>query len=168
MADRYDDLNPLALTTTLRSLRRRFDDATGPVRSDDELLAKADRPGPEGSSLVEILDHTLRAVAVLAAEATRISTHVDPVSPAEAFDPSSWTAGDAPTATLREATDVIAATADELADLLDRQEPDGWNRTATLTGGGTIRLIDVVRSVVRQAVEGLRRAERTVAWMQEG
>ncbi len=167
MADRYDQLNPNALTTTLRSLRRRFDAVSGPVRSDDDLLAKADRPGPEGSSLVDILDHTLRAVAVLAAEATRICTHVDPVSPAQAFDPATWAAGEAPTATLRESSEVVAATADELADLLDRQEPDGWNRTAAITGGGTIRLIDVVRSLVREAVEGLRRAERQLEWMQQ-
>jgi hypothetical protein len=160
MADRYDELTPNNLVVTLRSLRRRFDSVSGAVRSDPKLLDRADLPGADGDSLIDIFDRTMRAVSMLGGEATRICTHTEPVVTSAAFDPTSWIAESGHRATLRESTDVIATTAEELADLLERQEPTGWLRTAERTGGGQVDLITVVRSIVRQAIEGLRRAER--------
>ncbi|MEZ5230815.1 MAG: hypothetical protein R2710_30325 [Acidimicrobiales bacterium] len=166
MADRYDALTPTNLIATLRSFERRYGAVTGPMRSDPELLARADAPGPDGDSMVDLCNRALRAVSMLGAEAERIATHVDPVSPAAAFDPETWADGSAPVATMAEATDVIASTANQLADRLDGLQSDEWNRTTTITGGGSMSLIDVVRAIAREGVETLRRAERQLEWLQ--
>ncbi len=165
MADRYDSLTPTNLVATLRSFERRFGAVTGPMRSDPELLARADTPGPDGQSMVSLSNRALRAVSMLAAEAERIATHVDPVCLAESFDEASWTDGSVPAATMTEATDVIGRSANELADRLDALQPDEWARTASITGGGSIRLIDVVQSIAREGIETLRAAERQLDWL---
>ncbi len=166
MADRYDALTPTNLLATLRSFERRYGAVVGTVRSDPELLGRADTPGPEGDSMVSLCNRAMRAVSMLGAEAERIATHVEPVSPAAAFDPETWADGSVPSATMTEATDTIARTANDLADRLDSLQPDEWNRTSAITGGGSIALVEVVQSIAREGIETLRRAERQLAWLQ--
>ncbi len=166
MADRYDALTPTNLIATLRSFERRYGAVTGAMRSDPKLLAKSETPGVDGESMVTLCNRALRAVSMLGAEAERIATHVEPVSPAASFDPETWSDGSAPLATMTEATEVIARTGNDLADRLDKLQPDEWNRSASITGGGSIRLVDVVRAVAREGIETLRRAERQLEWLQ--
>ncbi len=165
MADRYDALTPTNLIATLRSFERRYTAVTGPMRSDPDLIDRADAPGPDGDSMITLCNRALRAVSMLGAEAVRIATHVEPVSPAAAFDPDTWADGSAPAATMTEATDVIASTANELADKLDGLSSDEWNRSSSITGGGSITLVEVVAAIAREGVETLRRAERQLEWL---
>lgn len=167
MADQYDKLNPTNLVVTLRSLRRRYDAVAGAVRSDPDLLSRKDEPGPQGDSMSTIMNRAFRAVTLLGTEATRVATTIDPVSPAGAFDPEEWARVDAPPATLQESADSIAATADELADILDRLNSGEWLLTTRITGGGKQSLIEIVRSLVRVAVEELRQAETQLTWLRE-
>ena len=165
MADRYDSLTPTNLVATLRSFERRYGAVTGPMRSDPELIGRGDTPGPDGESMISLCNRALRAVSMLAAEAERLATHVDPVSPAAAFEPETWSDTTGPAATMTESTDVIARTANDLADRLDGLQPNEWNRSAAITGGGSITLVEIVQAIAREGIETLRRAERQLEWL---
>lgn len=160
MADRYDDLKPVSLIATLRSLERRYTEVSGLMRSDPDLLSRVDEPGPDGQSMTALFNRSLRAVSMLAAEAERIITHTEPISPAAALDPQTWSEQTSLDATLTEATDVIGRTGTDLADRLENLDTGEWNRTSAITGGGSISLVEVVRTIAREAIETLRLAER--------
>ena len=49
-----------------------------------------------------------------------------------------------------------------LADAIDHVPADGWTRTGSVAGGGTVSAIDVVREAVRVGRSGLSDIERTL------
>ncbi len=156
MTDRYDALSPKDLIITLRSLPRRFGSVAGAVRSDPDLFGRVDEPGPGGTGFGEILSHTARRVAALSTEALHLTSQVDPTVSAAALAGGADTRDREP---LERSTASIEGNAEALADALDRQDADRWAQPMPLDTGGTIDLITVVRSTVREAIEGLRAAE---------
>lgn len=162
MNDRYDELAPKHLVTTLRSLRRRWSEVTGPVRSDTELFARIDEVGPGGSSLGELTSLAAHRVEILSEATRRLATH-DGVRLVDAV------LAPVPVEGGRRALEVATATigdqSDTVAELLERIPADDWSRVAELEGGGAVDLVTLARALVRHGVEGLRQAEAQVAWL---
>lgn len=157
MADRYDSLAPQDLITTLRSLRRRFGAVAGPLRSDPELFERIDEPGPDGRSMGDILSHTAERVETLSAEAMRFAVHTEPTISGAALHPADH---HPPRQPIESAVASIERNAEALAATLDHQDADSWTRDATVDTGGQIDLVTLVRGTVREAIEGLRAAEK--------
>lgn len=158
MSDRYDLLSPKDLIITLRSLARRYTAVAGPMRSDPELFGRVDEPGPNGQSMGEVLSETSVRFTALATETLHLANQSEPVISGTAIAPSPRPPS-SDRLPIEQATASIEGNAEALADTLDRQDGDGWARTAALDSGGSIDLITLVRSAVRAAIEGLRAAE---------
>ena len=158
MSDRYDLLSPKDLIITLRSLARRFGAVVGPMRSDPELFDRIDERGPDGPSMGEVLSETSVRFAALVTESLHLANQTAPVISGAAIGASPQAASGS-RLPMEQATASIEGNAEALADTLDRQDGDGWARSAALDSGGSIDLITLVRSAVRAAIEGLRAAE---------
>ena len=168
MADQFAKLSPRDVVITIRSLGRRFDEVSGAARSDPEVFDRLDAAGPSGRSLPEIVVQASQELAMLGNEIERVIDRTDPVVPRAAVDPSERHFDQPPgRATM---TDAAAAIADEVArvgDRLDRLEAAGWGRTAAVTGGGHVSLLDLVREMARTGVGQLRAAQEQLTWLRQ-
>ncbi len=158
MNDRYDLLSPKDLLITLRSLARRFGAVSGPMRSDPELFDRIDERGPNGQSMGEVLSETSLRFADLTVQTLNLANQTAPVISGTAIQPSLRTSP-IDRLPIEQATASIEGNAEALADTLDRQDGDGWARTAPVDSGGSVDLVTLVRSAVRAAIEGLLAAE---------
>lgn len=146
----------------LRSYPRRFTGLLAPLPGDtDTIDAIARRVGPDGVSAADLLTDAVRSLALLG-QALHQTVYDDaPVLHAAVVDPAArdWEGPD------ESITDLLAQLRDEateLADAADRVPYRDWDRTAAVTGGGTVTALDLLREAVRTASDDLRAIETTL------
>lgn len=166
MSDRYDSLSPKDLIITLRSLPRRFDSILSQATRSDRTVALITTPGPDGTSLSATVAEGARAVTVIASAATTIIRSPHPLLDQDSIDPT-WTPRPGPDPSVKQAVVEISTGSVALADSLTHRSADDWARTAEITGGGQVSLVELVRDLVRRIIEVLRRSERQAAWITE-
>lgn len=158
--DRYDLLNPAQLTSTFRSLPRRYREAVAAVAHDPDLLARR----IDGDRVVDLVADTVRTLALVdrALESTFVQDR--PVVVQGVVDAAArhWPpcAPDDLGPLLDELDDVAAA----IGDRADRAPLDDWSRRAQIAGGlGEREAVVLAREGARTGAENLRRLERLVA-----
>jgi hypothetical protein len=168
VADQFDALSPRDAVITIRSLGRRFDEVSGAARSDQEVFERLDAAGPDGRSLPDIVISASQELAFLGNEVERALDRSEPVVPRAVVDDGErHFEGAAGRATM---TDAVAAITDEtqrLGDRLDRLEPTGWGRSASVVGGGRVQVLELAREVARTGVRHLRAAQDQLEWLRE-
>lgn len=156
MVDQFDSLDSNNLIITLRSLRRRFDGVVGPVRSSPKLFALVDQAGPGAQSFGQVLSEGAHRTAALGARLAKIAPASGTVS-LDDFEPTP----PEPRLSLSEAQELIATTAETLADALDHLGADRWAEAVTVeqVGGGTSEtsVLDLGRETARRAIGTLRK-----------
>ena len=165
MSDRYDSLSPRDLIVTLRSLPRRYGSVQAAATRTQVLAALIDAPNADGLSLSSLINDAERTMTVLGGAINTIVTTNDPVISAKALTHEDRVAFDGTSTTVKRSVGLLGDKAVALADQLDTVSANDWSRTAAVTGGGTIALIDLVRDLVRSEIETLRAAESQVEWM---
>lgn len=150
----------------LRSFPRRFRAAAIPIEGDPDVEEWAQRVGPEGRSVIDILWHTTSSWVLLGQALHQVLTTDDPVlHPAVAdADARSWDTP--PGLTVEDALAQLSDGATELADKVAAIHSPDWNRTGRVAGvdgdAGVVSALDLVRETVRVGSEGLHAVQTTI------
>jgi hypothetical protein len=147
----------------LRSYPRRFRAAVAAIGNDPNAEDLAHRIGPGGHSAVDVVLHT-KNTWVLQGRALHDTLVSDtPVLHAGVVDAAQreWSA--LPDAAVDEALTQLAEEAGAVADAIERIHNPDLTRSATIAGGGTVTVLDLIREAVRTGAEGLRNVEATLA-----
>jgi hypothetical protein len=155
-------LAPSDAVAALRSYPRRYRGALRPI-DDDNVEELAHRVGPDGRSSIGILSDVTRTMVILGEALHQISVNPTPVVHAAVIDPAERQWDTPPPEDLADALALFADESNALAEAVDHVPTDGWTRTGTVAGGGSISAIDVVREAVRVGRAGLGDIERTLA-----
>jgi hypothetical protein len=146
----------------LRSFPRRFRSAAIPIEGDPDVEEWAQRIGPDGRSVVDILWHTTSSWVLFGQALHQVLTTDDPVvHPAVAdADARAWEtpAGTTVEDALTHLSDAVTELAAKVAAI---HSPD-WNRTGRVAGGGSTSALDLVRETVRVGSEGLHEVQTTI------
>jgi hypothetical protein len=156
-------LSPSDAATALRSYPRRYRALLQPINNDDDVEELAHRVGPEGASAVQLLSDVTRTLVILGEALRQIMVNPTPVVHAAVVDPARRQWDTPPPERLGDALALFTDEATTLADAIDRVPADGWTRTGSIAGGGTVSAIDVAREAVRVGRSGLADIERTLA-----
>lgn len=161
MTDQFSSLAPRDVAITLRSLRRRLDEALEPLLEDEELRDLLGAPSGSTPSISETLEGLSVALPMLDRALEIAIADDDPVVPAGVLDaaeretaelgrpPSFDTARDS-------ATDAASAAADRL----DEASSSTMTRVARVAGGRTASVLEIGQEAARTAIGGLRLVER--------
>lgn len=158
--DRYDQLNPPHLVTTLRSFPRRYRGALAAALADAETLGSP----VDGHRLIDLLADTVHTLAMFDRALAQTLVHDEPELPAAVADPTErqWAPSDVVDA--EQLLEELTAGANTMADRIDHASTKDWSRKAKLTGDHrTVRAIDIARGAARTGAENLRIIERLVA-----
>jgi hypothetical protein len=160
-------LAPSDAVTALRSYPRRYRAVLRPLADDGPAEEQADelahRIGPAGRSCIEVLSDTTRTFVVLGEALHQITINPTPVVHRAVIDRSERQWDTPPPDELDDAITLFADEADALAIAVANVPTDAWTRTGAVTGGGTVKAIDVAREAVRVGRLGLDEIERTLA-----
>jgi hypothetical protein len=147
----------------LRSYPRRFRSAVAAIKDDPNAEELAHRIGAGGHSAVDVLLQT-RNTWVLQARALHDAlVNKDPVVHAAVVDAAQREWAALPDATVDEALAQLAEEAGAVADAVEHIHNPDLSRTATVAGGATVTVLDLVREAVRTGADGLRSVETTLA-----
>ncbi len=155
--DRYALLHPPQISTTLRSLPRRYREALTLVPRRSEAIHER----IDGHTVLDLLVDTACTLGLL--DRALEQTLVRPAAPtlvAAITDPELrlWTAD--PLTGPEQLVETIAETAEATAARVYATPTKAWSRPAIVVGGGTVHAIDIAREAARVGVENLRRIER--------
>lgn len=147
----------------LRSYPRRFRSAVLPIVDDPTVEGFAERIGPGGHSAVDIVVAVSNSWVLIGQALRQVLINDDAVVHAAVTDPSVREWEVPPGTSVDGALDRLADEAAALADAVDAVPGRDWSRTGSVTGGGTVSAIDLVREAVRSGGQGLLDAEAAVA-----
>jgi hypothetical protein len=156
-------LAPSDAATALRSYPRRYRALLQPIKNDDDVDELAHRVGPDGVSALQLLSDVTRTLVVLGEALHQITINPTPVVHAAVVDAAQRDWETPPPELLDDALAMFADEATTMADAIDRVPSDGWTRTGSVAGGGTVGAIDVAREAVRVGRSALADIERTLA-----
>jgi len=157
--DRYDQLNPPHLVTTMRSFPRRYRAALAAAPPTPEALVAL----VDGHRVLARLTDTVRTLALLDRALEQTLVHDTPTVVAGVADAAArrWPAASATDVDVL--LDELTVTATALAARIDTAPSKDWSRTATVADRGrSIRAIDIAREAARTGAENLRIIERIV------
>ena len=164
MTDRFDQLAPRDVAITLRSMRRRFGDVDEAL-SDPELGPLADRPGPAGSSLGQILADLARSAALLANGLERALDHEQPMLEPELLAPADRSYVDDRPLGAEASLAGFIDDAERAATRVEGASSGALARDVGLVGGATTTPLAVARQLAREVVAGLEAADRQLDWL---
>jgi hypothetical protein len=165
VTDRYDDLNPGAVTAALRSFPRRFRStlAADPTKDRDEIAALR---APDGRSVREVLTGTVDSLALLGELVRRVLVTDGVNVPAEALEGASngatGTGASADAASLSTVLDRLDDAASSVADPIAGASSAALLRTGTTPGGAPVTALDLARHAVRVGADNLRAVEKAM------
>lgn len=146
----------------LRSFPRRIRAAVLPLADDPTVEALAERVGPDGRSAVDIVVGVTNTWVLLGQGLRQVLVADDPVLHAGVLDPAEREWEPPPGTSADGALDRLTDEAEALADAVDGVAGRDWNRTGTVTGGGSVTAIDLVREAVRVGAQGLLDAQEAI------
>jgi len=161
----YDlsSLPPADALVALRSFPRRYRESLQPIEDDESIEEMAQRVGPDGLSMVELVADTVRTWTVQREALRQIRLADTPVIHPAVVDASArqW---EAPVhETLAGALAQLADEATELGDEVEHFSAHTWTRSATAAGGASVTALDVVRDAVRVGRDNLDTAGQALA-----
>ncbi len=162
MTDQFSSLAPRDVAITLRSLRRRLDDAVRPVVEDDALRSLLGAPSGSTPSISETVERLAVELPMLERALGICTEAEDPVVPAGVLDAAEREPAGASGPPPSFDTAMAAATdaADAVADNIENASTSAIKRIARVAGGRTVSTIEIGRETARTAIGGLRLIER--------
>lgn len=154
-------LAPGDAIAALRSFPRRFRAVL--AIADDEDDGVLHRPGPDGRSAVEHVDHAARTLATLADAVRRALEEERPVLHRGVVDEDARQPAYGLDADVQASLDLLVLEAEGLADRVEHVPADDWARAAAVAGGDDVTALDLLREAVRAVAIHLSGAERARA-----
>lgn len=152
-------LAPLDGAVALRSLPRRFRAALRPI-DDPDVEAWAEQVSSTGHAPIDHLVDADRSLTFLRQGLEQVLHHDRPALPPATLDPSAREWPEV-RADLDGELELLSATVDGFATLVERVPAPDWGRPATVAGSGAeVTALDVLREAVRTGVTDLRLAEQ--------
>lgn len=156
-------LSPGDAVAALRSYPRRFRSTFAPVDDDENFEELAHQDGPDGISAVTATADTVRTWRILGDALQQIRVADTPIVPRAVVDPAERSWETPVQETVNSVLDQLDEHAAELAEAAAAISGDQWNRSAEVSGGGTVTAFEVVKEAVRVGHDGLDVVERTLA-----
>ncbi len=162
MTDQFSSLAPRDVAITLRSLRRRLDDAVRPVVEDDALRSLLGAPSGSTPSISETVERLALELPMLERALGICAEAEDPVVPAGVLDAAEREPAGAggPPPSFDTARAAIEEAVEAIAETIEGASSSAIRRIARVAGGGTASTIDIGREAARTAISGLRLVER--------
>lgn len=161
-------MSPTDCSAALRSYPRRYRAVIAPIADDENVDEIAQRPGPDGRSALEHVEHSTRDIALLGAALHDVLVKDDATLDASVLDDNARGPSGRSNDSVEAALDQLQNECELLAKTIDRVDGDAWARKATVKGGRTVTALDISREAVRAGAEHLRAAERAVAAARRG
>lgn len=175
---RMNSMNPSDAEVALRSLPRRFRGAVATARESDETSNEderddespesiAQRPGPDGRSVLDHLASTITSLSLLDRAVELILTTDDPVlhpgvNDQDRREPTG--AGHHGSADLHTLLEALASIVTGFADRVADAPADAWVREGRVAGAdSSISAVAVLQMAVEESIDELKAVERTVA-----
>jgi hypothetical protein len=152
----------------LRSYPRRYRAVIVPIADDDNVDELAQRPGPDGRSALDHVEHAAGDVARLGDALHQVLVHDNATLDPTVLDDDARGAAHRAAGSVEPALDQLQLECERLAATIDGVGGDAWARQASVGGGRSVMALDVAREAVRAGAEHLRAAERAMEAARRG
>ena len=139
-----------------------------PIADDDNADELAQRPGPDGRSALEHVEHAAGDMARLGDALHQVLVRDNATLDAAVLDDDTVGPAQRSTGSVESALDQLQLECERLAATIEGVDGDAWARQATVTGGREVTALDVAREAVRCGAEHLRAAERAMEAARRG